>query len=497
MQSKAFLGLITTLAVFLPAGSEHNRVQAAPRWLLVYYRQVGHHVNGGGSTVENHLFREDGSRGAFVGVTNQFNLGFAVWGNAGADGWHRIEPNDAFTYRDVRIYESGVASDQSPNLYHYNGGSQHYGFETHWLKVSEPERISTYPTKPVYHYDLVDGINSASFVEPPGAASDAFDLTYWDQNVYQTFVVPTGINRIVSAKCWGVKNFQYRYIATIHASNGQANPASWPQVGGSTTSRMHGTPDFINTAVNWPLNGANSVPVTPGQTYCLRVRPEDNQGFNSYAVTANNYPQGKFWINGTEIAGRDLCAAVIGVGYDLPPEIPMIQRSPASFARTVPQGEILSGDSFTVRNSGNGTLNYTITDNASWLSVSPASGSSTGETDTINITYDVAALTVNSYSATITISAPGAPNSPQTIAVGLQVTSPIYAPIDFDRDGDVDISDYGKFQVCYTGNGIAQTSPACLPARLDADDDVDVTDLNLLLQCMQGAGVQVAYDCAQ
>jgi len=38
--------------------------------------------------------------------------------------------------------------------------------------------------------------------------------------------------------------------------------------------------------------------------------------------------------------------------------------------------------SFSVKNNGEGTLNYTISDDASWLDVSPSSGSSSGESNT-------------------------------------------------------------------------------------------------------------------
>ena len=51
-------------------------------------------------------------------------------------------------------------------------------------------------------------------------------------------------------------------------------------------------------------------------------------------------------------------------------------------------------------------------------------------------------------------------------------------PGDFDGDGDVDMSDFGRFQACYTGQGIPQNHPNCTSALLDEDADVDdlITD---------------------
>jgi thrombospondin 2/3/4/5 len=62
-------------------------------------------------------------------------------------------------------------------------------------------------------------------------------------------------------------------------------------------------------------------------------------------------------------------------------------------------------------------------------------------------------------------------------------TAPL--PCDFDRDGDVDQADFGRFQLCLSGP-VAQLDPACAGARLDADSDVDSADLTLFLNCVSG-----------
>ncbi len=59
--------------------------------------------------------------------------------------------------------------------------------------------------------------------------------------------------------------------------------------------------------------------------------------------------------------------------------------------------------SFGVWNSGSGTLNYTIQDNAAWLTTSPTSGSSTGEQDSISATVNRTGLANGSYQAEITV----------------------------------------------------------------------------------------------
>lgn len=76
-----------------------------------------------------------------------------------------------------------------------------------------------------------------------------------------------------------------------------------------------------------------------------------------------------------------------------------------------------------INNSGQQTLNYTISDDANWLDVDPKSGSSQGETNTHGISVDIAGLTKGTYTGTVTIKDPNASNSPQTVSVDLTITA--------------------------------------------------------------------------
>ncbi len=102
---------------------------------------------------------------------------------------------------------------------------------------------------------------------------------------------------------------------------------------------------------------------------------------------------------------------------------PAISLNPPALAPQALKGESPPGDTFTVRNSGTGILTYTITVDAPWLSVSPAGGTSTGEADTIAVTYTSDGLAPGTYTAAITVSDPEAANSPQTVPVTLTITA--------------------------------------------------------------------------
>jgi pimeloyl-ACP methyl ester carboxylesterase len=91
-------------------------------------------------------------------------------------------------------------------------------------------------------------------------------------------------------------------------------------------------------------------------------------------------------------------------------------------------GNSATSSTFQVRNSGSGTLSYSISDNASWLSVSPTTGSSTGEWDTINVYVNRSGLSPNTYTGTITIDPSAGSN--QTISLSMIVvdTTPPTTP---------------------------------------------------------------------
>jgi MoaA/NifB/PqqE/SkfB family radical SAM enzyme len=101
---------------------------------------------------------------------------------------------------------------------------------------------------------------------------------------------------------------------------------------------------------------------------------------------------------------------------------PMISIHPpslsASFVRRI--RDAIQG--FTIWNRGGGVLSYSITTDADWLYCDPASGVSTGQSQSIEVHTRPSLLGPGNYVATITVSAPGALNSPQSIEVTLTVT---------------------------------------------------------------------------
>ena len=101
---------------------------------------------------------------------------------------------------------------------------------------------------------------------------------------------------------------------------------------------------------------------------------------------------------------------------------PTIGFSPSSFTFSATQGGANpSTQSLSISNSGGGTLNWSLSDNATWLSLAPTSGTGAGSS---TLTVDITGLSIGTYNASITISATGASNTPQTVPVTLNILPP-------------------------------------------------------------------------
>jgi len=90
---------------------------------------------------------------------------------------------------------------------------------------------------------------------------------------------------------------------------------------------------------------------------------------------------------------------------------------------TVVRGQNPGPRTFTITNSGGGTLNWSASDNVAWMAVSPSTGS-LGSGQALNMTLSVtsANLETGSYQGAVTVQSADAGNSPQVLPVNLTVT---------------------------------------------------------------------------
>jgi hypothetical protein len=97
-----------------------------------------------------------------------------------------------------------------------------------------------------------------------------------------------------------------------------------------------------------------------------------------------------------------------------------LSRNKLNFGAVI-SGAVTNSETFTITNTGGGTLNWIITDNAAWLECSPASGQNSG---IITVTVDPTGFPEGTHSARIAVSDLGATNSPQYIDAILNVYTP-------------------------------------------------------------------------
>jgi hypothetical protein len=308
--------------------------------------------------------------------------------------------------------------------------------------------------------------------------SDGGDLTHWANTWSQQIQAKgTGLAGAVvyfAAETWNI---------TLDFSVRTGSPFG-PQVGPTKTG--HGASQAASSGFAGACWNPGEVALTPGQIYYLRV----SGGLNAYRFTNgdNVYSPGDAYAEDSAQPGTDLLMQVVEYADVSPPTMAV---APSLFNRSIILGQNLASDTFTLGNTGGSVLNYTITDNASWLSASPASGAVASVPATITISYSTAALGTGPHTGVITVTAPGATNSPRTVTVNLTVNPPLYARSDFDQDTDVDLEDYSELQRCHTGDGVAITDPTCEIADLTGDNEVDSADLSRFMGCLSGAGVPV------
>jgi len=186
---------------------------------------------------------------------------------------------------------------------------------------------------------------------------------------------------------------------------------SW-QVGSSHTIQWTASDNVVVTSVDiyYSTNGGSSYP------YILATG-ESNDG--SYTWTVPNTPSSTCKV---KVVAHD---AAGNTGYDVSNsnfEIyttnPILSYSPSSHNF----GDMLEGQTdsttFEIWNSGTGTLSYSLSESCSWVSISPTSGSSTGEHDTITVNIDTTGLSSGSHSCDISINSNG---GSETFVIGVNI----------------------------------------------------------------------------
>lgn len=105
---------------------------------------------------------------------------------------------------------------------------------------------------------------------------------------------------------------------------------------------------------------------------------------------------------------------------------PILSAGPSSFNITAEQGNFNPPNwTLSIWNSDGGTLHWSVSDNADWLTLAPTTGNSTGEVDNVILSTDISGMETGNYSTIIIVSAPGTSIAPQEIPVTLTISPPL------------------------------------------------------------------------
>ena len=125
------------------------------------------------------------------------------------------------------------------------------------------------------------------------------------------------------------------------------------------------------------------------------------------SVTLNTTPPitgGTYWIGfGLQSVATPFEGTIVA-SFDVEGQTPpTIELSTASLDFNSATGIDPPAQQFTVRNAGDGTLDYLISADQGWVQLSVTAGSSTGEADPVNVSINTAGLGGGVHSATITV----------------------------------------------------------------------------------------------
>lgn len=233
--------------------------------------------------------------------------------------------------------------------------------------------------------------------ELPGAAQI---VAYQEEDPDPTVVIPTLTRNPSVLSFSAVQNGSSPTAQSLTVTNTGPGTLTWTASSNSAWLTLNNTPSASGTNL-----GSVSVQVNPA----------------GLSVGTHN---GLITIVGTGAANSP---QTVSVSFDVTAApTPTIGLSATTLSFSAVQGgSNPANKTISISNSGSGTLSWTATGSASWLSLSPASGTGAG---TISVAVNTSGLSIGTVSTPITIAATGATNTPQTVTVSLTITAASLPP---------------------------------------------------------------------
>ncbi|MCP4151700.1 MAG: hypothetical protein GY757_28410 [bacterium] len=205
---------------------------------------------------------------------------------------------------------------------------------------------------------------------------------------------------------WKVETTATSPTITVTSPNGGE---SWT-VAESRTITWSSTGTVGNVEIDYSTNNGSGWSSVSSSTA--------NDGSYSWTVPDVSSSQCLVRVRETDNSPSDTSNAVFTIGSGGSPTATIsLNRSRLDFAGS-DDGTASAAQTFSISNSGSGTMNWTVSDSSSWLSVSPVSGSDAGQ---VSVSVDSSGLSEGSYTGSVSVTSSDATNSPVSLPVYLEI----------------------------------------------------------------------------
>ena len=248
-----------------------------------------------------------------------------------------------------------------------------------------------------------------------------------DQQI--TAFLPSGYSGLVKLK---VSNAGGQHTVNIMTAAAAPPPTISLSAGQASFSYTLGdsTPASQTVSITNTGGGTLTWSATSGSSW-LMVSPSSGVGagtltlsVNPAGLTAQTY-NGAITFSASGATNSPQTISVILTVDPAPQPSLALSASQASFSLTF-GGSTPASQAVNIMNAGGGLFTWSATSGSSWLTVSPSSGVGAG---TLMLGINPAGLTAQTYNGAITVTAPGAANSPRTISVTLTVSAAPPPPV--------------------------------------------------------------------
>jgi len=178
------------------------------------------------------------------------------------------------------------------------------------------------------------------------------------------------------------------------------------------------------------------------QLSCVATDPDGDQLIYSWSSSKGTFPNGTTGSSVTweapDESGTNTISIIVSDGQNISEgSVNVTIETNPQLSVTPTELDFGSEDNektVAIKNTGTGTLNWIISEDLEWLTISAKSGETTTETDNITVTVDRDDLSAGSYTETITISSE---NGDQNISIKMEVgeTSITFGELTDARDG--------------------------------------------------------------